>query len=88
MTIEGFKFNSNNINETIPFSNEYQSTNISDCWVTFNGLFLGAYEMPSNIPVQMSGDINARISPGIKVNGVSSNRIIYPFYKEFEIHSF
>ena len=85
VTIESFKFNSNNINETIPFSNEYQSTNISDCWVTFNGLFLGAYEMPSNIPVQMSGDINARISPGIKVNGVSSNRIIYPFYKEFEI---
>ena len=41
--------------------------------------------MPSNIPIQMSGDINARISPGIKVNVVSSNRIIYPFYKEFEI---
>ena len=41
--------------------------------------------MPSNIPVHMSGNINARISPGIKVNGISSNRIIYPFYKEYEI---
>ena len=84
VTIESFKYNTNN-NETIPFSNDFESINISDCWVTFNGQFIGAYEMPSNIPVHMSGNINARISPGIKVNGISSNRIIYPFYKEYEI---
>ena len=84
VTIESFNYNTNN-NETIPFSNDFESINISDCWVTFNGQFIGAYEMPSNIPVHMSGNINARISPGIKVNGISSNRIIYPFYKEYEI---
>ena len=84
VTIESFNYNTNN-NETIPFSNDFGSINISDCWVTFNGQFIGAYEMPSNIPVHMSGNINARISPGIKVNGISSNRIIYPFYKEYEI---
>ena len=84
VTIESFNYNTNN-NETIPFSNDFESINVSDCWVTFNGQFIGAYEMPSNIPVHMSGNINARISPGIKVNGISSNRIIYPFYKEYEI---
>ena len=84
VTIESFNYNTNN-NETIPFSNDFESINISDCWVTFNGQFIGAYEMPSKIPVHMSGNINARISPGIKVNGISSNRIIYPFYKEYEI---
>ena len=84
VSIEEFKYLSNN-EENIPFSQDYQSTRISDCWVTFNGLFLGAFEMPSTIPVLFNGEINAKISPGIKVNGTSLNRIIYPFYKEYEI---
>ena len=84
VSIEEFKYLSNN-EENVPFSQDYQSTRISDCWVTFNGLFLGAFEMPSTIPVLFNGEINAKISPGIKVNGTSLNRIIYPFYKEYEI---
>jgi len=84
ISIEKFKYSSNN-EENIPFSQEYQSIRINDCWVTFNGIFLGAFEMPSTIPVLFDGEINAIISPGIKVNGTASNRVIYPFYKEYEV---
>jgi hypothetical protein len=85
ISIDQFTYLSNNKSEQIPFSDQYQSTKITDCWVTLNGLFLGAFEMPSSIPVLFDGEVDARLSPGIKVNGISSNRIIYPFYKEYEI---
>ena len=84
ISIEDFKYSTNDA-ETIPFSGNYESIKISDCWVTLNGSFLGAFEMPSQIPVLFDGEVNARISPGIKVNGVDANRIIYPFYKIYEI---
>jgi len=84
ISIEEFKYSTNNT-ETIPFSENYESIRISDCWVTLNGSFLGAFETPSQIPVLFDGEINARISPGIKVNGVDANRIIYPFYEVYEL---
>ena len=58
ISIEEFTYLTNN-DETIPFSENYESTRISDCWVTLNGLFLGAFEMPSTIPVLFDGEINA-----------------------------
>ncbi len=61
--------------------------NITDAWVTVNGNFIGAFETPSNIPIleleEPTNDI--RISPGIKENGISGSRIIYPFYDFYEI---
>ncbi len=61
--------------------------NITDAWVTVNGNFIGAFETPSNIPIleleESTNDI--RISPGIKENGISGSRIIYPFYNFYEI---
>ena len=85
LSIDQFTYLSNNKSEQIPFSDQYQSTKITDCWVTLNGLFLGAFEMPSSIPILFDGEVDARLSPGIKVNGDSSNRIIYPFYKEYQM---
>ena len=49
ISIEDFKYSTNDA-ETIPFSGNYESIKISDCWVTLNGSFLGAFEMPSQIP--------------------------------------
>lgn len=63
-----------------------ETTAISDGWVTLNGNFLGAFETPSKIPIINIEDNNEiRISPGIKENGISGSRIIYPFYKIFEV---
>ena len=83
VSVEEFTYLSND-EENIPFSQEHQSTRISDCWVTFNGIFLGAFETPSTIPVLFEGEINAKLSPGIKVNGTALNRIIIHFIKNMK----
>jgi len=61
--------------------------NITDAWVTVNGNFMGAFETPSNIPIleleEPTNDI--RISPGIKENGISGSRMIYPFYNFYDV---
>ena len=63
-----------------------ETTGISDGWVTINGNFLGAFETPSKIPILNIDDNNEiRISPGIKENGISGSRIIYPFHNIFEV---
>ena len=63
-----------------------ETTAISDAWVTINGNFFGAFETPSKIPIINIEDNNEiRISPGIKENGISGSRIVYPFYNIFEV---
>lgn len=63
-----------------------ETTAISDGWVTINGGFLGAFETPSKIPIiNIEENNEIRISPGIKENGISGSRIIYPFYNIFEV---
>ena len=77
----------NNNQSSVPHSENYLSHNISDCWVTINGQFIGAFEIPSTIPVLMENTNTIELSPGIKVNGISSSRIKYPFYEKFLITS-
>ncbi len=66
---------------------ENESTNITDAWVTVNGNFIGAFETPSDIPILDldEKDNIVRISPGIKENGISGSRMIYPFYNSYEL---
>ena len=63
---------------------------ITDAWVYVNGNYLGCYEMKSHddgvysmIPVLEKGEKKLQIYPGIKMNGISSTRIQYPFYKPY-----
>ena len=80
LNIEPFSFIDNST-----CSNNIESTNITDAWVTVNGNFMGAFEIPSSVPlIGLSEITNLRISPGIKENGISATRIIYPFYEIFE----
>ena len=57
------------------------SQNITDAWVTMDGNFLGAFELPSMVPILAEGEHEFRISSGIKANGISATRIIYPFFE-------
>ena len=45
---------------------------------------IGVFEIPSSIPILSQGLHSFDIYPGIKVNGISGNRIKYPFYSKFE----
>ena len=65
---------------TIPESEGANTDGIIDVHAFANGQFLGAYELPAQIPVYASGTVNLTLSAGIKNNGLTSNRIIYPFY--------
>jgi len=85
LTIQSFDFE--DLEGNIKANNS--SANITDAWITVNGEFIGAFEIPSNIPIlnfrESTNDI--RISPGIKENGISGSRIIYPFYDYYDLNS-
>ncbi len=56
------------------------SHKITDAWITMDGNFLGAFEVPCIVPILAEGEHEFRISSGIKANGISATRITYPFY--------
>ncbi|MEO0341017.1 MAG: hypothetical protein AAF242_17625 [Bacteroidota bacterium] len=58
--------------------------NITEVWVFINNEYLGVFPIPAKIPVLSLGNINVRIEPGIKENGISSTPDINPFYTTFE----
>lgn len=56
------------------------SANVTDVWVTVNGKNLGVYELPATVPVLASGDCKVQLQAGIKKDGLSALRPVYPFY--------
>lgn len=57
------------------------SSSIIDITAYANNEFLGTFELPATIPVLTIGDIELVIAPGIKNNGMVSDRRMYPFYQ-------
>ena len=64
---------------------------ITDAWVYIDGNYLGCYELKSHddglyamAPILEKGEHKIRLYPGIKLNGMASTRIQYPFYKPYE----
>ena len=57
------------------------SSNIVDIIAYANNEYLGTFELPATIPVLTTGDIQLAIAPGIKNNGMISDRRMYPFYQ-------
>ncbi|MCX6297198.1 MAG: hypothetical protein NTX97_14295 [Bacteroidetes bacterium] len=60
------------------------SSNISDAWVYVDEQLIGCFELPVTFPVLSEGSHTVKIRPGIKVNGIASNRAPYPFYSAYE----
>ena len=63
---------------------------ITDAWVYINGNLLGCYEIKNHddgtyvmVPVLEKGEKKLQIYPGIKMNGIASTRIQYPFYRPY-----
>ncbi|HKL03159.1 MAG TPA: hypothetical protein VJ911_05765 [Cryomorphaceae bacterium] len=54
---------------------------IVDATVFANSIFVGTFELPATVPILESGDTRISIGAGIKNNGISTNRVIYPFYE-------
>jgi hypothetical protein len=56
------------------------SHKITDAWLYVDDQFIGAFELPANIPVLAGGEHTVKIRAGIKQNGISATRVQYPFY--------
>jgi hypothetical protein len=54
---------------------------IVDAHIFANDIFVGTIELPGRVPILEEGDTRITLAAGIKNNGISSDRIIYPFYQ-------
>ena len=67
-------------------SSSYHTTqNISDVWINLDGKQMGVYQLPAQFPLIADGQHHITIRAGIKNNGISASRIIYPFYSFYEL---
>lgn len=61
---------------------------IVDVWIYVDDQLIGVYELPAKFPVLAEGKHKLEIRPGIKLNGISSTRVPYPFYKPLILEDF
>lgn len=55
------------------------SQKITDAWVYLDETLIGTFELPARVPILTEGTQNITLRPGIKINGISSTRAIYPY---------
>lgn len=60
------------------------SHKITDAWVYVDEVLIGAFELPATVPILKKGLQKITIRPGIKINGISNTRSIYPFFTNIE----
>lgn len=61
------------------------SANVEDVWVFQRDNVQGVYEMPVTFPIIAEGPTRLTFQAGVKMNGVSTTRISYPFYSNYNI---
>lgn len=64
------------------------SHNITDVWVYVDDDLRGCYELPATVPLLDRGKHKISLYPGIKLNGISKTRVVYPFYKPYIVEDF
>ncbi|MCB9261419.1 MAG: hypothetical protein H6607_03515 [Flavobacteriales bacterium] len=57
---------------------------IVDAWVYANGQLIGTFEVPATIPILANDKRRITIFGGIKRNGRTDDRAIFPFYKAIQ----
>ena len=61
------------------------SENILDAWVYLDDKALGVFQLPARVPIIASGPGKLRFMPGIKKDGISGIRDVYPFYTHYSL---
>lgn len=57
---------------------------ITDAWVFIDNELIGGFELPARIPILAEGSHQLQVRAGVMMNGASTTRVIYPFYKGYE----
>jgi hypothetical protein len=60
------------------------AANISDAWIYVDDQLVGAFKLPCRIPVLQTGSHKVSIGAGIQLNGLSTLRTPYLFYRFYE----
>ncbi len=60
------------------------SSKITDLWVYLNDQPVGVWEPGKRIPVIADGSANVKVIAGIRKNGITDDRIQYPFYATWQ----
>lgn len=68
---------------TTPAFQGTSSSKITDVWLYVDGNNEGVFELPAKIPIINEGNKDVFLYPGIKKDGGSNSRIVYPFYESY-----
>ncbi|HET7819683.1 MAG TPA: hypothetical protein VFL70_10290 [Bacteroidia bacterium] len=72
-------------NYSIQGSNSHK---IIDAWIYVDDQLVGAFELPCTVPVLYEGNHEVKILAGIKENGISDTRTVYPYYTSYQVNIF
>lgn len=64
------------------------TSNITDAWVYLDDNLIGVFELPALVPILKKGKQNIDVRAGIKLNGISSTRVPYPYYEKIAFEEF
>lgn len=56
----------------------------TDAWVFVDNEIIGVFEVPFKIPILKQGNVNVKVYPTVKNNGISATKKIYPFVEAYE----
>ena len=61
--------------------------NFTDAWVYIDDKIIGVFEVPFKIPLLLKGNVNIKIYPAIKNNGISATKKLFPFTEVYEVNT-
>lgn len=74
-------------NPSLSGSEGQLSQDFRDVWLYIDDQMIGCFQTPFKIPILKEGNVNIKIYPAIRNNGIATDKKIYPFMKVYEINS-
>lgn len=60
------------------------SSRITDAWIYIDEQLIGAFELPTTVPILNQGNCRLKIKPGIRLDGMVQLRSFYPMYTDID----
>jgi hypothetical protein len=74
-------------NPSLSGSEGQLSQDFRDVWLYIDDQMVGCFQTPFKIPILKEGNVNIKIYPAVRNNGISTDKKIYPFMNVYEINS-
>ena len=63
------------------------SQDFRDVWLYVDDQMIGCFQTPFKIPILKEGNVNVKIYPAVRNNGIATDKKIYPFMNVYEINT-